>query len=92
MEIEENQHISQEERIQAALLMRSRKENNRTVEQISQQTGISRRWLYALEKKYEDDCFMRDYERSGRPGKIDEAAERRICRLIKKIHLKFLQI
>jgi len=84
MEIEENQHISQEERIQAAFLMRSRKENNRTVEQISQQTGISRRWLYALEKKYEDDCLMRDYERSGRPGKIDKAAERRICRLIKK--------
>jgi len=48
------------------------------VKVISEETGISEKHLYTLERKYQEDPSMADRERSGRAKKVTTQTERMI--------------
>jgi len=84
MEEERSHYIPLPLRILAGTLMRERNESGKTVNQISEQTGISNSHLYLLEEKSYLDSEMKDLPRSGAPQKFTEHTERRLLRAMKK--------
>jgi len=72
------------ERSEAGRRMQQRKACGESVSDISKETGISRKHLYDLEKKYSIDPSMADLQRSGRPSKVTDQIRRRIILAIEK--------
>src|SRR5690348_13651272 len=82
MQEEDTRQIDQARRIAAALRMEARYVTEETVQGISDDTGISRKHLYDLERKHNKDPEMADLERSGRPLKVTKTMGRRMLRAI----------
>lgn len=66
------------QRLQGAIKMAERKDTGKTVKQISVDTGISSKHLYALEDKYNRDPEMNDEPRSGRRKKVTTKTKSRV--------------
>lgn len=84
MNLGEKKMLTQAERSVAGHRMQQRGETGESVSEISRETGISRKHLYDLEKKYANNPLMADLERTGRPPKVTEQMRRRIILAIEK--------
>ena len=74
--------LTETERAEAGCRMPVRHETRESVVTISQELNVSMKHLYSLERKREIDPEMKDLRRAGRPAKVNEALQRRMCNLL----------
>lgn len=83
MEQNRNHYIPLETRVEAGYRMAHRHEHHEKVVDIADDLRISRKHLYNLEEKYDEDQSMVDKPRDGRYPKVDDRTERIVLREIR---------